>query len=120
MAEHILRPFTLDEDMINAVCEEEKELIRDQANARLDWINEQLLKQPHSENWKDVAFCNKFHFGIGPQVTKRVKRRRGKKYRYKKENVYLKKLATKDIKLRQGRRAFKAFEYLRSYRLYIS
>lgn len=33
----------VDEGLINAVCEEEKELTRDQADRQLDWINKQLL-----------------------------------------------------------------------------
>jgi hypothetical protein len=37
-----------DKDIINAVCEEEKELTKDQADMHLDWIDEQLLQRPHS------------------------------------------------------------------------
>jgi hypothetical protein len=35
-----------DEGMINAVCEEEKELTAAQATTRTDWVDEQLLKRP--------------------------------------------------------------------------
>jgi hypothetical protein len=45
-----------------------------------------------------VAFCDEFHFGIGPQITKYIKRKRGSKYRYKPENVHRKKVTAKDIK----------------------
>jgi hypothetical protein len=37
----------LDEDLISAVCEEEKELTKPQSTARLDWIDEQLPQRPH-------------------------------------------------------------------------
>jgi hypothetical protein len=87
-----------DEDMTNAVCEEEKELTKDQAIARRDWIDVQLPIRPHSKDWEDVAFCDEFHFGIGPQVTKRIKRKRGKKWRYKPYNVHRKKVTSKDTK----------------------
>ena len=36
--------------------------------------------------------------GIGPQVTKRIKRRRGSAWRYRPENVHRKKLTSKDTK----------------------
>lgn len=88
----------MDEDLINAVCEEEKELTKAQATNRLDWIDVQLLDRPHSNNWKDVVFCDEFHFGIGPQVTKRIKRKKGPKYRYRPENVHRKKVTSKDTK----------------------
>jgi hypothetical protein len=55
-----------DEGIINAICEEEKELTEIQATARTDWIDIQLEVRPHSKNWKDVAFCDEFHFGVGP------------------------------------------------------
>jgi hypothetical protein len=45
-----------------------------------------------------VAFCDEFHFGIGPQTTKRLKRKKGSAYRYKSQNVHRKKVTTKDIK----------------------
>ena len=40
----VQRACKLDEDLINAVCEEEKELTEVQAKARLNWIDEQLLQ----------------------------------------------------------------------------
>lgn len=55
-----------DEGLINAVCEEEKELTGKQADGRLDWIDIQLPRRPHSQHWKDVVFYDEFHFGIGP------------------------------------------------------
>jgi hypothetical protein len=87
-----------DEDIINAVAEEEKELTDDQATARLDWIDEQLDPRPHSVDWNDVAFCDEFHFGVGPQTTKRLKRKSGPAYRYKPANVHRKKVTSKDTK----------------------
>jgi hypothetical protein len=84
--------------MINAVCEEEKELTAAQATTQTDWVDEQLPKRPHSRYWKDVAFCDEFHFGIGPQTTKRIKRKKGKEYRYKPYNVHCKKVTSKDTK----------------------
>lgn len=94
----IRRACKVDEGMINAVCEEEKELTENQATTRIDWTDEQLLIRPHSEDWEDVAFCDEFHFGIGPQITKRVKRKEGKEYRYKPYNVHRKKVTSKDTK----------------------
>ena len=47
-----------------------------------------------------MAFCDEFHFGIGPQVTMRIKRRKGKKARYKPCNVHRKKVTSKDTKLK--------------------
>jgi len=84
--------------LTNAVAEEEKELTGPQARARTDWTDEQLPIRPHSEDWEDVAFCDEFHFGIGPQVTKRLKRKKGKEWRYKPYNVHRKKVTSKDTK----------------------
>ena len=39
-----------DEDMTNAICEEEKELTDDQAIVRTDWIDIQLPIRPHSDD----------------------------------------------------------------------
>jgi hypothetical protein len=85
-----------DEDIINAVCEEEKLLDPRQAKERLDWTDVQLEVRPHSKDWEKVYFCDEFHFGLGPTVTKRIKRKRGSKYRYKPENVHRKKVTKKD------------------------
>lgn len=87
-----------DENIISAICEEEKELPESQARARREHYTEQLQIRPHSENQKDVAFCDEFHLGIGPQVTRRVKRRRGKESREKVCSVHLKKTTSKDMK----------------------
>jgi hypothetical protein len=65
-----------DEGIINSVCDEEKELTERQATARTNWIDIQLPIHSHSIDWKDIAFCDEFHFGVGPQVTKRIKRGR--------------------------------------------
>jgi hypothetical protein len=87
-----------DEGIINSVCEEEKELTKAQATSQMDWINIQLPLWPHSVNWKDVAFYDKFHFSIGPQITKRIKRKQGKEYQYKPSNVHWKKVTAKNTK----------------------
>jgi hypothetical protein len=94
----VQRACKVDEGIINTVCEEEKELTKAQAGRRIDWIDKELPKRPHSENWKDVAFCNKFYFGIGPQLTKRIKRRQGQDQRSKPQNVYCRKVTLKDTK----------------------
>ena len=47
---------------------------------------------------KDIAFCDEFHFGIGPQGTKHIKRRRGKEHREKPWNVHRTKTTSKDTK----------------------
>ncbi|KAE9380926.1 hypothetical protein N431DRAFT_523394, partial [Stipitochalara longipes BDJ] len=86
------------EDIINAVAEEEKELTEAQAQARTDWTDEQLPIRPHPKDWEDVAFCDEFHFGIGPQTTKRLKRKEGREWRYKPYNVHWKKVTSKDTK----------------------
>ena len=47
----VQRACRSDEDIINAVCEEEKELTKDQATGRLDWIDIQLSIRPRSKHW---------------------------------------------------------------------
>ena len=79
-----------DEGLINAVCEEEKELGEKQAKNRQQFVDKQLDKRPHSKQWFDVCFCDEFHLGIGPQVTKRVKRKLGKHWREHRMNVHFK------------------------------
>jgi hypothetical protein len=93
-----------DENLINAVCKEEKELTKTQAKAREKWTDEQLLQMHHSKHWFDVAFRDDFHFGIGPQTTSV-----GSKYHYGPKNVYRKKVTTKDTKRRHGRRSILSF-----------
>jgi hypothetical protein len=55
-----------DKGILNTVCKEEKELTQDQATAQLTWIDVEFPKRPRSEHWKDVAFCDEYHFRIGP------------------------------------------------------
>ncbi len=62
------------EGILNAVCKKEKELPKPLARECRTWANNNLEIRPYSIDWLDVYFCNKFHFGIGPQITKRVKR----------------------------------------------
>ncbi|KAE8449326.1 hypothetical protein EG329_008227 [Mollisiaceae sp. DMI_Dod_QoI] len=66
----IQRVLKQEEGIINAVCEEEKELRQQLADERYEWCSNQLKARPHSKDWHNVYFYNKFHFGIGPQVTK--------------------------------------------------
>ena len=80
------------------MCKEEKELTKDQATGRLDWIDIQLPVRPRSKHWQDIVFCDEFHLGISPQITKHMKRRRGKEYRDKPWNVHRKKVTSKDTK----------------------
>ena len=80
------------------MCEEEKELDDKQTKNRLDWIDIQLPLRPYSKNWLDVAFCDEFHLGIGPQTIKHIKCRHGKEYRDKPWNVHKKKVTSKDTK----------------------
>jgi hypothetical protein len=50
--------------------EEEKELTRAQATNRTNRIDKQLPKRPHSADWKDCAYCDKFHFGVQQEDTR--------------------------------------------------
>ena len=94
----IRRACKSDEGIINAVCDEEKELLKPQAKERVRFSIKQLLYRPHSEYWRDVCFSDEFHLGIGPQITKRIKRKLGKEYRYKPQNIHRKKVTIKDTK----------------------
>ena len=84
-----------DEGIINAICEEERELTKDQAENRINWVDINLKERPHSKNWKDIAFCDEYHFGLGPQTTKRLKRKTGP---IRLKNVHRKKVTSKDTK----------------------
>jgi hypothetical protein len=94
----VLRACKKDENLINAVCEEERDLTKYQAENRKDWKDSLLEAWPHSKDWNDVIFADEFHVGIGTESTKRIKRKRGSKYRYKKQNVHKKKVSSKDVK----------------------
>ncbi|KAH6704129.1 hypothetical protein BKA61DRAFT_577225 [Leptodontidium sp. MPI-SDFR-AT-0119] len=89
-----------DEGIINAVCEEERELTEKQAKARLEWEAIERTERPTNEDWKDVAFCDEFHLGIDPQVIKRVKRKIRPEHGLKPENVHRKKVTSKDTKVK--------------------
>lgn len=94
----VQRACKKDAGIINAVCHEEKKLPPKQADARVDFSEEQLEERPHSIDWEDVYFCDEFHFGVGPQTTKRVKRKRGRAYRDKPMNTHRKEMPTKEVK----------------------
>jgi hypothetical protein len=65
----------------------------------LDWIDQELEpKRPYLKDWLDTAVCDEFYFGIGPQETKRVKRKRGYDSQYKEMNIHRKKVTLKDTK----------------------
>jgi DDE superfamily endonuclease len=87
-----------DEDIINALADEEKLLPKSVAEAKSDWSTQQLKERPYSRHWRNVYFCDEFHFGIGTQITKRIKRKRGRKYRDNPMNVHRKKVTSKDTK----------------------
>ncbi|CZR68709.1 uncharacterized protein PAC_18608 [Phialocephala subalpina] len=78
----------VDPQSIQRACRKDEDII----NA------DQLKERPHSVNWEDVYFCDEFHFGVGTQTTRRIKRRRGRKSRDKASNVHRKKVTSKDTK----------------------
>ena len=79
-----------DQGIGNFKREEEKELTRTQATNRTKWIDIQLPLRPYSEDWKDCAYCDEFHFSIQQEDTFRIKRPEGKEWRLHKMNVQLK------------------------------
>jgi DDE superfamily endonuclease len=94
----VQRACKKDAGIIDAVCHEEKKLPPKQADSRVDFSEEQLQERPHSIDWEDVYFCDEFHFGVGPQTTKRVKRKRGRAYRDKPMNTQRKEMPSKEVK----------------------
>jgi hypothetical protein len=70
--ESIQRACKADHGIINAVCEEERELSSKQAIQRLEWKDDVQEERPEPEDWKDTCFCDEFHLGLGPTVTKRI------------------------------------------------
>lgn len=87
-----------DEGIINAVIEEERELDKRQCTNRLKFVDTSLEKRPHSVDYNNVAFCDEYHFGLGPEITHRIKRKRGRYYRYLPQNVHRKAATRKDKK----------------------
>ncbi|TVY89446.1 hypothetical protein LAWI1_G004083, partial [Lachnellula willkommii] len=69
-----------------------------QARLRVLWCILALLLRPRSWRWWNTAFCDEFHFGIGPQTTKHIKRRKGRKFRYAPYMVHRKEVTSKDTK----------------------
>jgi hypothetical protein len=94
----VLKACRKDENLINAIYEEERDLTENQAKNRRDWRDNLLEARPYSKDWNNIAFADEFHIGIGTESTKRVKRKRGPKHRYKKQNVHRKKVSSKDVK----------------------
>jgi len=41
-----------------------------------------LEKRPYSIDYNNIAFYNKYYFGLGLEITYRIKRKRGCYYRY--------------------------------------
>ncbi|KAL5316272.1 hypothetical protein ACEPPN_015317 [Leptodophora sp. 'Broadleaf-Isolate-01'] len=80
------------------VCHEEQKLPPRIAKERVEFSEEQLEERPYSEQWNNVYFCDEFHFGVGPQTTKRVKRKRGREHRDKPMNCHRKEMPSKQVK----------------------
>jgi len=57
-----------------------------------------LEKRPYFVDYNNIAFCNKYYFGLRPEITYRIKRKRGRYYRYLPQNVYRKAATRKDKK----------------------
>jgi hypothetical protein len=57
-----------------------------------------LIYRPYSLDWFDIAVCDEFYFGIGPQITRHIKRKIGLRYRYMPYNMHQKKVTSKDTK----------------------
>jgi hypothetical protein len=90
--------------------EEERELDKRQCTNRLKFMDAPLEKRPHSVDYDNVAFCDEYYFGLGPEVTHRIKRRKGRYYRYLPQNVYRKVATRKDKKEKaQENEYFKLF-----------
>ncbi|KAF8847121.1 hypothetical protein BDZ45DRAFT_733790 [Acephala macrosclerotiorum] len=89
-----------DENIINAIQYEKKELPLKQADQRYDFAGEQLQERPHSIHWKDVYFCDEFHFGVGSQTTHRIKRKKSRKHRDNLVNAHRKKVTSKNTKVK--------------------
>lgn len=68
-----------------------------------------LKKRPHSINYNNIAFYNKYHFSLGLKATHKIKKK-GYYYRYLPQNIY-KKAATKKNKKKKVRekKHFKLF-----------
>ena len=71
-----------------------------QERNRCDSCKDILLKRPHSKDWKDVVFYDELHFGIGPQLTKHVKRQSRNERRNKAQNIHRKRTTFKDTKVK--------------------
>jgi Ni,Fe-hydrogenase maturation factor len=97
-SETVQRICKRDAGIIDAVCHEEKKLPKKQADNRVDFSEEQLKDRPHPIDWEDVYFCDEFHFGVGPQTTKRVKRKKGRAHRDKPMNTHRKEMPSKEVK----------------------
>ena len=57
-----------------------------------------LTVRPYSKNWNDVVFADKFYVRIRTHTIKKIKRKIGPKYKYKKKNVHYKKVSSKEVK----------------------
>jgi hypothetical protein len=73
-----------------------------------------LEKRPHSIDYNNVAFYNKYYFSLGLEVTYRIKRRKGRYYRYLPQNVY-RKVATRKNKKEKAREK----EYFKLFSIFI-
>lgn len=71
-----------------------------QAKNRRVFYEEILPQRPYPQDWYDTVFCDELHFGIGPQLIKRIKRRGGNESRYLPYNMHRKKTISKDMKVK--------------------
>lgn len=109
----VQRALRDNENFINAIPEVERELDDDLAKRRFDFAILMLGERPEDHDWRDVVFCDEFHFGMGLEVIKRVKRRHGQRHWANK--VQKKKFSKKDEKDKETRikvvSAFVVFGY---------
>lgn len=91
-ARTISKACYFDHKIGNYVMEEEKELTPAQAEGRTDWIDIELPKRPHSKDWEDCVFCDKFQHG------KMIKLPEGRDWRQHPMNVQKKKKTSKELK----------------------
>jgi len=61
---------------------EEREPNKRQYTNRLKFIDISLKKRSYSIDYNNIAFCNKYHFGLGLEITNKIKRRKGLYYHY--------------------------------------
>ncbi|KAF8862050.1 hypothetical protein BDZ45DRAFT_671357 [Acephala macrosclerotiorum] len=107
-SQSIQRACKKDENIINAIQHKEKKLPSKQADQRYDFAREQLQERPHSIHWKNVYFCDEFHFDVDFQTIHRIKRKKDRKHRDNLVNAHRKKVTSKNTKTKaREKNAFK-------------